>query len=54
MSELEELADDVTFILQGRVLFAGALDELKRVTRQLTLERAIAALMSPGLAEAVA
>jgi Cu-processing system ATP-binding protein len=54
MSELEELADDVTFVLQGRVLFAGALDELKRVTRQLTLERAIAALMSPRFAEAVA
>jgi Cu-processing system ATP-binding protein len=54
MSELEEIADDVTFIVQGCVLFAGALDELKRVTRQLTLERAIAALMSPGFAEAVA
>jgi Cu-processing system ATP-binding protein len=51
MSELEELADDVAFLLQGRALFVGALDELKRVTRQPTLERAVAALMSPAFAE---
>jgi Cu-processing system ATP-binding protein len=54
MSELEALADDVAFILQGRALFVGALDELKRVTRQLTLERAVAALMSPAFSEAAA
>jgi len=54
MSELETLADDVAFILQGRALFVGALDELKRVTRQLTLERAVAALMSPAFSEAAA
>jgi Cu-processing system ATP-binding protein len=46
MSELEELADDVAFLLHGRMLFVGALDELKRTTRQSTLERAVAALMS--------
>jgi hypothetical protein len=44
----------VAFILQGRALFVGALDELKRVTRQLTLERAVAALMSPAFSEAAA
>jgi len=54
MSELEAMADDVAFILQGRALFVGALDELKRVTRQLTLERAVAALMSPVFKEAAA
>jgi Cu-processing system ATP-binding protein len=54
MSELEELADDVAFILQGGALFVGALDELKRVTRQVTLERAVAALMSPAFSEAAA
>jgi Cu-processing system ATP-binding protein len=54
MSELEALADDVAFILQGRALFVGALEELKRVTRQLTLERAVAALMSPAFSEAAA
>lgn len=45
MSELEELADDVMFLLDGRVRFANTLDELKRRTRQPTLERAIARLM---------
>lgn len=45
MNELEELADDVTFMLEGRATFVGTLDELKRTTNQSTLERAIAAMM---------
>lgn len=50
MSELEDLVDDVAFLLGGRMLFAGALSELKRVTRQATLERATAQMMSHGYA----
>lgn len=50
MSELEELADDVAFINEGRVAFAGPLAELKRVTRQTNLERAIAEMMKRGAA----
>ena len=50
MSELEDLVDDVAFLLGGRMLFAGALSELKRVTHQATLERATAQLMSHGYA----
>ncbi len=50
MSELEELADDVAFINEGRVAFAGPLPELKRVTRQTNLERAIAQMMKRGAA----
>lgn len=50
MSELDELADDVAFINEGRVAFAGALAELKRVTRQSNLERAIAEMMKRGVA----
>jgi Cu-processing system ATP-binding protein len=50
MSELEELADDVAFINEGRVAFAGPLAELKRVTRQSNLERAIAEMMKRGAA----
>ena len=46
MSELEELADDVAFLLEGRVRFAGPLDDLKRVTRQASLERAVAQMMT--------
>jgi Cu-processing system ATP-binding protein len=45
MSELDELADDVVFLLDGRVHFAGAVEELKRSARQSNLERAIAQLM---------
>jgi Cu-processing system ATP-binding protein len=46
MSELEELADDVAFLLDGRVRFAGDVHDLKVRTRQFTLERAIANLMT--------
>ena len=45
MSELEELADDVVFLVEGRVRFAGPAEELLRRTRQTRLERAIARLM---------
>ena len=50
MSELDELADDVAFINEGKVAFVGALAELKRVTRQSNLERAIAEMMKRGAA----
>jgi Cu-processing system ATP-binding protein len=45
MSELEELADDVAFLVDGRVRFAGPVHDLKVATRQLNLERAIAQMM---------
>lgn len=45
MSELEELCDDVAFLLDGVVRFAGPIAELTTMTRQSTLERAVAALM---------
>lgn len=45
MGEVEELADDVVFILDGRVRFAGSIAALKAGTRQHTLERAVAKLM---------
>ena len=48
MNELEELADDVAFLLEGRALFVGTLEELKRITCQGTLERAIATMMRRG------
>ena len=48
MNELEELADDVAFMLEGRASFVGTIDELKRVTNQGTLERAIATMMRRG------
>jgi Cu-processing system ATP-binding protein len=44
-SELEELADDVAFLVEGRVAFAGPIEELLRRTGQPRLERAIAEVM---------
>jgi Cu-processing system ATP-binding protein len=45
MSELEELCDDVAFLLDGLVRYMGPVCELTSTTRQVNLERAIAALM---------
>jgi Cu-processing system ATP-binding protein len=45
MSEVDELADDIVLLLDGRVRFAGAVHELKIRTRQLNIECAIAQLM---------
>ena len=45
LSELEELADRIIFLLDGVTHFAGTQDELRRRTQQPTLERAIAQLM---------
>lgn len=50
ISELEELAEDVAFLHEGRVGFAGPVRELIRTTRQDTLERAIAQMMKRGAA----
>jgi len=52
MTELEELADDVVFLLDGTLRFAGSLHDLKLETRQLNLERAVAQLMRDGASEA--
>lgn len=50
MAELEEIAEDVIFISEGRVRFSGSLSEIKDITRQANLERAIAELMERGAA----
>ena len=50
MMELEELADDIAFLVDGRIRFSGPVNLLKRLTRQLSLERAIGEVMQGGLA----
>jgi Cu-processing system ATP-binding protein len=45
MSELEELADDVAVLVEGTAHFVGPMEDLKRRTRQPTLERAVANLL---------
>lgn len=48
LSELEELSDRIAFLLDGQVRFSGTQDELKALTGESTLERAIAFLMRRG------
>ena len=45
MSELEELCDDVAFLLDGVVRYVGPVADLTATTHQPTLERAVATLM---------
>jgi Cu-processing system ATP-binding protein len=45
MGELEDLCDEVVFLLDGTVRFAGPIETLTEQTRQKSLERAIASLM---------
>ena len=45
MTELEELCDEVAFLVDGRIGYVGSIDELTERTRQSNLERAIASLM---------
>ncbi len=48
LSELEELADDIVFLLEGRVRFHGTVATLLQQTGTVRLEPAIAALMAAG------
>jgi Cu-processing system ATP-binding protein len=50
MTELEELADEVVFISEGKVRFSGSVDQIKNLTLQVNLERAVAQLMERGAA----
>ena len=45
LSELEELADDVAFLVDGRVAFSGSAAELASATGEQRLERAVAKMM---------
>ena len=49
LSEIDELADDVAFLSEGRIRFAGPVRDLKLATRQFTLERAVAHVLEHGL-----
>ena len=50
LSEIDELVDDVAFLVDGKIRFAGPVHDLKRATRQFTLERAIAHVLKNGAA----
>jgi Cu-processing system ATP-binding protein len=46
LSELEEMADDVLFLTDGRVRYSGSLDGLRAETGERRLERAVGSLMA--------
>ena len=50
MSELEEVSDDIALLVEGRIRFSGPVVDLKRLTRQLSLERAVASFIEGGMA----
>jgi Cu-processing system ATP-binding protein len=50
MAELEELAEDLVFLVEGQVRYAGPLAGLKERTGEAGLERAMAALLRRGSA----
>jgi len=45
MAEVEELADDLVYFVEGRVRFHGTLDELRLSTGERKVERAVARLL---------
>jgi len=46
MSLVEEIADEIVFLLDGKIYFKGNIDQLKLQTKQNDLEHAIANLIS--------
>ena len=46
MSEIQELADEIVFLLEGEIKFKGTIDSLLEHKKETKLERAIAELMS--------
>ncbi|GIV61728.1 MAG: hypothetical protein KatS3mg044_0594 [Rhodothermaceae bacterium] len=50
MSEIEELCDDIIFLLEGRIDYAGPVRALIEQTGERRLERAIARLLEGGRA----
>ncbi len=46
MSFVDEMADEIVFLLDGKIYFKGSVDELKKQTEQENLEHAIAQLIS--------
>lgn len=46
MSFVEEVADEIVFLLDGNIYFKGTLQQLQKETRQTDLEHAIAAILT--------
>lgn len=48
MSEIEEMADRVAYLLNGQIQYDGTLDELTEKAGEMRLERAVARMMENG------
>lgn len=48
MSEVQELADEIVFLLEGEIRFKGSIGSLLQDQKETKLEKAIAELMSRG------
>ena len=46
MSEVQELADEIVFLLEGEIRFKGTLEELLNRSNEVKLERALAKIMN--------
>ena len=44
MQFVEEMADEIVYLLEGKIYFRGNIEELKKKTEQTNFERAIAAI----------
>lgn len=50
LSFVEEIADEIVFILEGKIYFKGTIPELKSKTDQVDFEHAIASILSASYA----
>jgi Cu-processing system ATP-binding protein len=46
MSFVEEISDEIVFILEGKIYFKGTIQKLKTKTNQLNFEHAIASILT--------
>lgn len=52
MHFVEEMADEVIFLLEGNIYYKGTVENLKAIQHKETLEAAIATILQPNLKEA--
>ncbi len=50
LSFVEEIADEIVFLLEGKIYFKGSIDQLKSQTEQPDFEHAIASILSSSYA----
>ena len=47
MQFVEEVADEIVYLLEGKIYFRGTISELMSKTEQVDFEHAIAAIATP-------